>query len=74
MIEVGAYATRSRAELAQAALVEAGVASRLVADDAGGAWPFARRGGLRLLVDEANAELAAEILGKNRTHTETAAE
>jgi hypothetical protein len=34
MGEVGTYATRSEAELAQAALVAAGVTSRLVADAA----------------------------------------
>jgi hypothetical protein len=69
MVEVGMYATRSEAELAQTALVAAGVTSRLVADDAGGAYPFDLTGGARLLVDEADAELAAEILGTDRTHT-----
>jgi hypothetical protein len=69
MVEVGTYATRSEAELAQAALVAAGVRSRLVADDAGGAYPFDLAGGARLLVDEADAQLAAEILGTDRTHT-----
>jgi hypothetical protein len=68
MVEVGTYATRSEAELAQAALVAAGVASRLAADDAGGAYPFDLTGGARLLVDEADVELAAEILGTDRTH------
>ncbi len=69
MVEVGTYATRSEAELAQAALVAAGITSRLVADDAGGAYPFDLTGGARLLVDEADVELAAEILGTDRTHT-----
>jgi hypothetical protein len=69
MVEVGTYATRSEAELAQAALVAAGVRSRLVVDDAGGAYPFDLTGGARLLVDEADAQLAAEILGTDRTHT-----
>jgi hypothetical protein len=63
MVEVGTYATRSEAELAQAALVAAGVTSRLLADDAGGAYPFDLTGGARLLVDEADVELAAGILG-----------
>ena len=63
IIEVGTYATRSQAELAQSALVAAGVTSRLVADDAGGAYPFDLAGGARLLVDEADVELAAAILG-----------
>ena len=68
MVEVGTYSTRSEAELAQAALVAAGITSRLVADDAGGAYPFDLTGGARLLVDQADVELAAEILGTDRTH------
>ena len=74
MIAVGTYATRNRAELAQAALVAAGVASQLVADDAGGAFPFPLSGGARLLVNEADVELATEILGTDRTRTEPGAE
>jgi hypothetical protein len=69
MVEVGTYPTRSEAELAQTALVAAGVTSRLVADDAGGAYPFDLTGGARLLVDEADVESAAEILGTDRTDT-----
>jgi hypothetical protein len=42
---------------------------RLVADDAGGAYPFDVPGGARLLVDEADVELVAEILGTERTQT-----
>ena len=74
MVEVGTYATRSDAELAQATLVAAGVTSRLLADDAGGAYPFDLTGGARLLVDEADAERAAEILGTDRTQTGGSAE
>ena len=67
MVEVGAYATRSDAELAQAALVAAGIPSRLQTDDAGGAYPFDHTGGARLLVDEADADDAAAILA-DRSH------
>jgi hypothetical protein len=74
MVEVGTCATRSDAELAQATLVAAGIASRLRADDAGGAYPLDLTGGARLLVDEADVELAAEILGTHRTHTEGSTE
>jgi hypothetical protein len=70
MVEVGIYATRSDAELAQSALAAAGVPSQLVADDAGGAYPFDLTGGARLLVDEADVELAAGILATDRTDTE----
>jgi len=62
MVEVGAYATRSDAERAQAALVAAGIPSRLQADDVGGVYPLDRTSGARLLVDEANAEDAAAVL------------
>jgi hypothetical protein len=62
MIQVGAYPTRSDAELAQTALAAAGITSQVVADDAGGAYPFDLTGGVRLLVAEADAEDAAEVL------------
>ena len=62
MIQVGAYPTRSDAELAQTALAAAGIPSQVAADDAGGAYPFDLTGGARLLVDEADAEDAAEVL------------
>jgi hypothetical protein len=62
MIAVGTYRTRSDAELAQAALAAAGVHSVLEADDAGGAYPFDLTGGALLLVDEADAATAREIL------------
>jgi hypothetical protein len=62
MIEVGVYPTRSDAEIARSALAAAGIASVLESDDAGGAYPFDLSGGARLLVDETDAEAAAEVL------------
>lgn len=63
MVVVGTYPTRSDAELAQTALTAAGIPSVLAADDAGGAYPFDLTGaGVRLLVDEADADDAAAIL------------
>ena len=67
MVQVGAYPTRSDAELAQTALTAAGVESAVVADDAGGAYPFDLTGGARLVVDEADAEFAAAVLS-DRSH------
>jgi Putative prokaryotic signal transducing protein len=64
MIEVGAYPTRSDAELAQAVLEAAGIPSVLSADDAGGAYPFPLAGAARLLVDEVDAEDAAAVLSE----------
>jgi len=62
MIEVGAYRTRTDAELAQSALAAAGIESELAADDAGGAYPFDLTGSVRLLVDEADADDARTVL------------
>jgi hypothetical protein len=64
MVQVGAYPTRSDAELAQTALTAAGIPSVVTADDAGGAYPFDLTGGARLLVDEADAEHAEALLSE----------
>jgi hypothetical protein len=73
MVDVGAYRTRSDAEFAQAALAAEGIGSVLAADDAGGAYPFdLTGGGVRVLVDEADAEKAVAILGIDRPHGERA--
>lgn len=60
--QVGAYATRSDAELAQTALAAAGIQSVVTADDAGGAYPFDLSAAARLLVDDVDAEDAAAVL------------
>jgi hypothetical protein len=65
MIEVDAFPTRQDAELAQAVLAAAGIASLVEADDAGGAYPFDLTGGARLLVDQADAQRAASILSSD---------
>jgi hypothetical protein len=62
MIQIGTYPTRGEAELAQTALDAAGIPSVLEADDAGGAYPFSFNGGVRILVDEADADAAAAAL------------
>jgi len=62
MIEVGAYSTRTDAEIAQTALTAAGIESVLSADDAGGAYPFDLGVGARLFVEDSDAELALEVL------------
>jgi hypothetical protein len=64
MVEVGAYRTRSDAELAQTALAAFGITSVVASDDAGGAYPFDLAGGSRLLVDETDAEDAATVLSE----------
>lgn len=62
MVEVGAYANRSDAELARAALAAVGIPAVLSVDDAGGAYPSAPKGGARLFVSKSDAAIAIEIL------------
>jgi Putative prokaryotic signal transducing protein len=71
MVQVGIYATRSDAELAQTVLTAAGIESVVSSDDAGGAYPFDLAGGARLLVDEADAEDAAAVLAERPDASET---
>ena len=66
-VQVATYRTRSDAELAQTVLAAAGIPSFVTSDDAGGAYPFDLTGGVRLLVDEADAEDAAALLSE-RAH------
>jgi hypothetical protein len=70
MIEIGAYPTRSDAEVAQGALAAAGIASVISADDAGGAYPFDLSGGARLLVDDTDAEAALSLLSDDTQRSE----
>jgi hypothetical protein len=70
-IEIGSFATRADAELAQAALQAAGIRSEVQSDDAGGAYPFDLAGGARLVVDEADAQFAAEVLSPTDTEGST---
>jgi hypothetical protein len=75
VVDVGAYRTRSDAEFAQAALAAAGIPSVLAADDAGGAYPFPLTGGgVRVLVDEVDAEKAVAILRIDRPHRDRTSE
>jgi hypothetical protein len=62
MVEAAAFPTRSDAELAQSALAAAGIRSVILADDAGGAYPFDLTGAARLLVDEMDVDAASAVL------------
>jgi cell division protein FtsN len=68
MIEVGAYPTRSQAELEQAALAMAGIPSTLEAEDGAGEYPFDPTGAARLL-DEADADAAVAVLSDHHHET-----
>jgi hypothetical protein len=64
LVEISSFPTRGEAEVAQGALAAAGIESVLSSDDAGGAYPFPLSGSSAgLLVEEADAAAAAEILG-----------
>lgn len=62
MIAIGTYATRDEAEIVEGLLASAGIAASIRADDAGGAYPFVLSGGAQVLVDESDAEEAAQLL------------
>jgi putative signal transducing protein len=71
LIEIRTFASRSEAEVAQGALAAAGIESVLNSDDAGGAYPFPLTGSsASLLVEEADAAAAAEILGNGEGEDE----
>lgn len=62
-VTVASFAHRYEAEIAQAALESAGIASMVVADDAGGAYAgLSMSGGIRVLVHADNAEKAKQLL------------
>ena len=69
MVEVGSYPTRSDAELAQSRLRAEAIDSVVVADDAGGAYPFDLTGGAHLLVADPDVEDAAAVLSDQRHAT-----
>jgi hypothetical protein len=64
-VRIRTYPTRFEAEMAQGLLNSSGVRAWLVADDAGGAYPFQLSGGgVRLMVDAADSAAAEELLGE----------
>ncbi len=66
---VATFPKRTEAEVAQGLLASAGIAACIVADDAGGAFPFALSGGARLLVEEHYMEPAAKALAGKTDQT-----
>jgi hypothetical protein len=62
MIKVGRFDTRTDAEFARSLLAAAGIPCVLVPDRASGDYPIDLAGGARLLVADADAHDAAEIL------------
>jgi hypothetical protein len=64
LITIGTYTTRGEAEIVEGLLASAGIAASIRADDAGGAIPFEFSGGAQVLVDESDAEAAAQLLAE----------
>lgn len=62
MIEVARFDTRADAELARSLLAAAGIPCVLAPDEAPGAYPRHLSGGARLLVADADARHAVDIL------------
>jgi hypothetical protein len=67
MVEVGRYDTRTEAEFARSLLAAAGIPCVLAPREASGASLIDLSGGARLLVAEADAHDATEILGFRET-------
>jgi hypothetical protein len=74
MIEVGRFDTRTDAECARSLLAAAGIPCVLAPDQASGAYPIDLSGGARLLVADADADDAAEILRHHEPTEEIADE
>jgi hypothetical protein len=64
LIPIGTYATRTEAEIVEGLLESAGISASIRADDAGGAYPFEFSGGAQVMVDESDAEVAAQVLAE----------
>ena len=62
LIAIGAFGTRTEAEMVQGLLASAGIDASIRADDAGGAYPLDFSGGTQVLVDESDAAAASELL------------
>ncbi len=66
MIEVGRFDSRTDAQYARSLLAAAGIPCVLAPHEAFGAHPPGSSGGARLLVAEADAQAAGEILHHHR--------
>jgi hypothetical protein len=64
MIEVARFDTRADAEFARSVLAAAGIPCVLAPNEAPGAYPIYLSGGARLLVADADAHDAVEILSR----------
>jgi hypothetical protein len=61
-VSVGAFASRTEAEMVRGLLESAGIGAWLAADDAGGAVPLSLTGGVHVMVAEADADAAREVV------------
>jgi hypothetical protein len=63
-ISIATFRTREDAEVVRGLLASAGIAARVAADDAGGAYPFGLSGGVQLVIDESDRDAATAILAR----------
>jgi len=61
-VPIATVRTRGDAELVRGLLASEGIDSWVVADDAGGAYPFALSGGIQVVIDESDREAAEAIV------------
>lgn len=59
--------TRDEAEVVRGLLQSAGIDAWIVADDAGGAYPFLLSGGAQVMVDKSDRDAAAALLDERRS-------
>jgi hypothetical protein len=65
-ISVATVRTREEAEVVRGLLESAGIDAWIVADDAGGAYPFLLSGGAHVMVDESDRDAATAVLDDER--------
>jgi cell division protein FtsN len=61
-VAVGAFSTRTEAELVRGLLASAGIDAWVAADDAGGAYPAGMFGAARVMVADVDREEAERVL------------
>jgi hypothetical protein len=63
-ISIATVRTRDDAEVVRGLLESAGIRGRIIADDAGGVYPFSLSDGVHVVVDEEDGDAAAAVLAE----------
>lgn len=67
-ISIATARTRDDAEVIRGLLGTAGIEAWVVADDAGGAYPFPLTAGVHVMVDESDRDAATAIVSQTRSN------